>query len=153
MNTKLIQSAITESLPNCPPLSSHKQSKTVTKHFTNLAVYMEAKHFALFCWLIYQSNQDCTIDYSTHLLRKYREYLIQMAEEYRDHELPTSLQIIRQNLYYLIKQGYIFNRGGELLLNPMFVFSKKTNKAKYKRFVEKYQAGDIKELTNFETLL
>lgn len=138
MNTKIIEFTLPKSLPHCPPLSSHKQTKIITKHFTNAAVYLPRTELSLFSWLIYQSGADNSFTYSTHLLNKYKQYLIHLSVEY-NIDLPTSIQTLRKHMISLIERGYIIPCGGKHYLNPMFVISKGINKKRYKDFVNNYQ--------------
>lgn len=141
MNTKIIKNTSVKSLPKCPPLSTHKQSKVITKHFTNAAVYLPKTELSLFNWLIYQSDANNSFTYSTQLLRLYRFYLIEMSVEYKS-DLPTAIQILRKQFIKLVEGGYILPYKDKHYLNPMFVISRAVNKKRYKEFVISYQSVD-----------
>ena len=145
MNTKSIQLTLTKSYPKLPILSSHKQSKIVTKHFTNAALYLPRKQFVLLSWLIFQSGVDNTFKHSTHLLSQFSAYIIEIELEYRGDSIPTAIQLIRKDLKELIELGYVFQVTGKtLMINPMLVYSKRVSKEDIELAAKLYQSRDIK---------
>lgn len=128
MNTKLIQQTEVQALPYFPILEAHKSNRVITKHFTNLPLYLNPNHFALLTWLIYQSKADNSVKYSTKLLLKYTATLLQCEQEYKDGNtvgrLFTSLPFLRVSFQYLIKQGYLLpsHLKGYFVINPLLSY-------------------------------
>lgn len=128
MNTKLIQQTEVQALPYFPILEAHKSNRVITKHFTNLPLYLNPNHFALLTWLIYQSKADNSVKYSTKLLLKYTATLLQCEQEYKDGNtvgrLFTSLPFLRVSFQYLIKQGYLLpsHLKGHFVINPLLSY-------------------------------
>lgn len=151
MNTKAIQSTKPLSLPYCPILTSHKQSKIVTKHLTNAAIYLSKKEFALLCWLIYQSDANNKIQYSTHLLRMFSHAIKEINKIYGGQPIPTAIQLIRKDYKGLVEKGFLIPADNYHVINPMLVYSKRANRNKYKKFTTDYQKADINNLSIFET--
>ena len=56
MNTKLITGTKPKKELNLPKLTADKRNRVVTKHFTNLAMYLERNELSLLNWLVYQSD-------------------------------------------------------------------------------------------------
>lgn len=139
MNTLLIQNTKVISLPHFPVLSSHKQSNVITKHFTNLCLYLPKPELSLLTWLVYESAANNSFTYSTHLLRKFSAHIGAINLEYKETNLPTSIQIIRKDFKSLVEDGYVIPAKELHFINPMLVVSKKVNVRKYKEFCELYQ--------------
>ena len=137
MNTKSIQLTRPKELPHLPTISSHKQSKIVSKHFTNLSILLPKKEFALICWLVYQSDNDNSFKYSTHLLRKFSATIKAL-----NGDIPTAIQTIRADFKRLIEKGYILPYNNYHYLNPMlFKLSSK--------LADKYQQLNIQNIETF----
>ncbi len=146
MNTKLIEQTEVQSLPYFPILEAHKSNRVITKHFTNLPLYLNPNHFALLTWLIYQSKADNSIKYSTKLLLKYTATLLQCEQEYKDGNtvgrLFTSLPFLRVSFQYLIKQGYLLpsHLKGYFVINPLLSYREEYIRPnEYKAICEEYQ--------------
>jgi len=150
MNTKLIEGTKTKSYPYLPRISSHNRSKVITKHYVNAAVYLPQPKFALLSWLIFQSAANNTFKHSTHLLHQFSAYILAIESEYglKKH-IPTSIQLIRKDLKWLIEEGYIFPvKDATLMINPMLVYGKKVSKGDLEAAAELYQTRDIKGIIN-----
>ena len=146
MNTKLIQQTEVQTLPYFPILEAHKSNRVITKHFTNLPLYLNPNHFALLTWLIYQSKADNSVKYSTKLLLKYTATLLQCEQEYKDGNMVgrlfTSLPFLRVSFQYLIKQGYLLpsHLKGYFVINPLLSYREEYIKpAEYRGICEQYQ--------------
>lgn len=138
MNTKSIQNTAVKKLPHLPILSSHKQSKTISKHFTNLSILLPKKQFALISWLIYQSGQDNSFKYNTHLLRKFSATIREL-----NGDIPTAIQLIRADFKKLIENGWLLPRGNCIFTINSMLFKQRVNMS------DKYQKINIQ---NIETL-
>lgn len=148
MNTKTIQNTKVISLPHFPVLSSHKQSKVISKHFTNLCLYLPKPELSLLTWLIYESAANNSFTYSTHLLRKFSAHIKAVNIEYRQTNLPTSIQIIRKDFKKLVEGGYIIPAGRYHYLNPMLVFGKKMALGKIRKFAAEYQTATVENISD-----
>ena len=128
--------------PYFPELSGVKTLKTLTKHFTNLLLYLPIEKTAFLGWLVYQSKADNTFIYSTHLLTKYSEAIKSARLQYQSKTpLKTDLKAIRATFRQLVDSGYIFYVEGKMyMLNPMLSYRYEYMRAKeYKVFVARYQ--------------
>lgn len=156
MNNKNIELVECKALPYLPVLTGLKTTRVVTKHFTNLSLYMRTNMYALLSWLIYQSKNDNTVRYSTHLLVKYRESVLAAGERYGDEvKLHVSVQYIRENFARLVEQGYLLPNYEKFVftINPMLMYRDEYVRAsEYKVMQEKYQlvqfgtGGDVREI-------
>lgn len=140
MNTKLILSTETLNLPYFPKLTGLKTTRVITKHFTNCALYLPQNKLALLTWLIYQSKSDNTVEYNTHLLRKFSAAIKEAGKLYGGSELNTSVQYIRKDFKWLIEQGYLFPNyeHNVYTINPMLTY-----RAEYLRAVEYEEIADV----------
>lgn len=131
MNTKVITNTIIKSLPNFPTLEVNKRNRIVTKHFTNLYMYLPQHKLALLSWLIYQTKTDNSFIYSTNFLRLYRNTVLAVKEEYGILKINVSLTFLRQILKNLVEEGYILPmQNKKFVINYMLTFHPKfiTNK-------------------------
>jgi hypothetical protein len=142
MNTKLIEGCKVSELPYLPKLTGLKTNRVVTKHYTNCALYMSADKFSLLTWLIYQSRNDNSVRYNTHLLNKYSAAIKAAANEYGSEvKLKTSIQFIRYDFKWLIEHGYLFpNYESDIFtINPMLTYrTEYIRAAEYDMLVEWY---------------
>ncbi len=132
MNTKNILNTLPKSLPNLPILSSHKQNKTVSKHFTNLAAYCDGSQFTMLCWLLYESDGEYRVRYSTRLLEKFSAHLKAIKLEYGAGE-QGSVPTLRKVFKRLIENGYLIPAETSYIyhLNPMLVGRDKDRQIEY----------------------
>jgi len=149
MNTKSIQSTTCKEYPNLPIISSHKQSKVFSKHYSNAALYLPRKQFVLLSWLVFQSGADNTFNHSTHLLNQFSAYILAIQSQYGGETIPTAIQLIRKDLKELIEQGFIFPvKDKALMINPMLVHGNKVSKGDLILAGELYQKRDIEVMIN-----
>lgn len=156
MNSKNIELISNEGYPYFPELSGQKSSRTITKHFTNCAVFLPKEKLSLLFWLVYESRQDNTVIYSTHLLSKYRETIIALQDQYgHEIELSISIQSIRKEFSWLIRNGYLLNNHQKFCytINFMLTFRHAYISAgEYGQMVKRYQGvqfgtgGDIRDV-------
>lgn len=158
MNTKLIENTQVISIPYFPELTGSKTTRVITKHFTNLAMYLDPELFALLSWLIYQSKADNSFKYSTQLLRKYSEAIKGCEKTYGSRRLSVDVKRIRVNLKALIQSGHLLptNIKNTFIINPMLSYrSEYITSDEYKtacRYYNNIRIGSLpkhKELTYF----
>lgn len=156
MNNKNIEVVKNEVFPFMPELSAQNRSRILTKHFTNTALYLNPNQYALLSWLIYQSNQDNSIRYNTHLLTRYRESVLSAGQKYNGWlGLNISLPYIRAHFSWLIKNGYLLKCEDKLtyLINPMLSYRDEYVRPKeYTEFVRVYQSiqfGSHKDIEGY----
>jgi len=138
MNNKNIELIRAEGYPYFPELQGINRTRVMTKHFTNLSLYLERDKLSFIHFLVYQSSQDNTIIYSSHLLAKYREAVLKAQEMYgKGVSLLVSEKTLRRLFSQLITEGYLLvnYKKFEFTLNPMLSY-----RAEYIR------AGEYKEL-------
>jgi hypothetical protein len=145
MNTNLISSTKNIRLPYLPKLTGLKTNRVITKHYTNCALYLSPDRFSLLTWLIYQSRNDNSVKYSTHLLNKYSAAIKEANKEYNGLGwLKTSIQFIRQDFKWLIENGYLFNNYEKdvFTINPLLSYrTEYIRAAEYDMLVEWYNAN------------
>jgi hypothetical protein len=118
----------TERVPFFPELTSNKSSRVVTKHFTNLAMYLPADELALINWLIYQCRADNTFEYSQFLITKYSNTVVLANKEYTQVEgkhlhIKVSGQAVRDVLERLIRNGLVLASGKKkMMVSPMLTY-------------------------------
>lgn len=159
-NTGLVKNATTQSIPNFPELTPNKINAIVTKHFTNVILYLPIDQSSLLFWLLYQARADNTINYSTVLLRRYCKMVYETNKHYnskfskkRPNGLSMSIFPIRRNLVSLIQAGYLIRINvNNLMINPMLTYYEYLSRKEYKTIVAEYQllsAEDQKSLSDF----
>ena len=156
MNSKNVELVKNESYPFLPVLTGLKTTRVVTKHFTNLSLYMNPNMYALLTWLIYQSRNDNTIEYNVHLLEKYRRSVIAARDQYGPNGLKIGLLSIRESFKWLIENGYLFLTYDRFvyMINPLLTYrSEYIRSPEYKDVCERYQhvqfgtGIDVRDLT------
>lgn len=105
---------------------------------------------------MYQSRNDNTVRYSTHLLKKYRASVMEANKQYdQDLGLVISVQGIRESFKGLIEMGYLLpNYSADVFtINPMLVYrTEYIRKDEYRELVQLYQAiqfgtgGDYRDI-------
>lgn len=145
MNTKLIEQTEVVNLPYFPILEAHKSNRVITKHFTNLPLYLNPNNFALLTWLIYQSKADNSVKYSTKLLQKYSSAVMEANKEYCKNKsvlLLTSLPSARLTFQTLIQKGYLLpsHLKGYFVINPLLSYREEYIKpSEYRELCKDYQ--------------
>ena len=125
MNTNLISNSKVMSLPYFSELSAQKSNRVITKHFTNLALYLPPNQFALLNWLIYQSKADNTVVYSTQLLIRYSAAVKECEKQYYlSAGLQKNIKAIRPIFQKLIESGYLLPnyKKNVFTINPMLTY-------------------------------
>ena len=151
MPIKIIENLIPESLPYFPVLKSGKINKTITKHFTNLHLYLDRDKLALLTWLIYECAADNTFKYSHVLVERYPAAISAAEKQYRaKSNLNVSVKKIRDAFSGLILGGYILPTFDKsiFLLNPMLSYRPEyLNKREYRKVVFEY--ANVKHVKSF----
>lgn len=140
MNSKSIELIRAREYPYFPELQGINRTRVMTKHFTNLSLYLDRDKLSFIHFLVYQSSQDNTIVYSGHLLSKYREAVLKAQEMYgKGVTLVVSEKSLRRMFADLIINGYLLvnYKKFEYTLNPMLTY-----RAEYIR------SGEYKEMCN-----
>lgn len=146
MTTPLISNTKTKSLPKFPELTTGKTSRLVTKHFTNLPLWLSFDEVAFMNWLVYQIKANNTFRYSTRLLNQYCSSIRAGREQYgvMYYEVKITANIInsRKTLEGLIEKGLILptSRKNNLMVNPMLTYEPSIlSRKKYTIICSKYQ--------------
>jgi len=150
MPKNVIKTVETSSLPNFPILEAYKHNRIITKHFTNLSMYMSHERFSFLSWLIYESNSDNTIVYNTNLFIKYRASVLAANNEYNNsygtklvNGLRTTVSNLRYSLKWLIENGYLFRIGRfKFIINPRLVYYEYLSPKEIAAFNIRYQSAD-----------
>lgn len=142
MNNGLMRLTQTENVPKLPELASNKCSRLITKHYTNLGLYLNQNELVLFNWLVYQTSIDNTFTYSTQLLRRYNKSVLDARIFYgiKNNGVKITIKFAREILISLIKKGYIFRyKGDKMIINPMLVYYQHYPRKDYIKFTRDYQ--------------
>ena len=151
-NTNKIRNAQTESLPKFPILAVGKTKRLVTKHFTNLALWLQEDQLALMNYLIYQTQADNTFVYSTKLLVQYSNSMYAAQKEYSSSARKPSVGLMRLHLEALIRKGMIFQTGvkNKLMISPMLTYCPDIiNSKQYNVVQEMYQVSSPEKIHVF----
>ena len=131
-NTKSIEGSKTIRLPHLPKLSSHKMTKVVTKHFTNLSFYLP-----------YEADANNVIKYSTELLKRFSATISEMENEYGKSYIPESIQLLRSDFKWLVEEGYLYNIGDKkFVISPLLSYSGREQKKNVDEFVRLIENTD-----------
>ena len=140
MNTKSIEGSKTIRLPHLPKLTSHKMTKVVTKHFTNLSFYLPRPKLTMINWLVYEADANNVIKYSTELLKRFSATISEMENEYGKSYIPESIQLLRSDFKWLVEEGYLYNIGDKkFVISPLLSYSgreQKKNVDEFMRLIE-----------------
>lgn len=143
MPVKIIENLTTESLPYFPMLGVGKTNRTITKHFTNLHLYLDRDKLALLTWLLYECAADNSIEYSHQLVLRYSAAISAAEKQYNTKaNLNVSVKKIRDAFRGLILGGYILPTFDKsiFLLNPMLSYrTEYVSKKEYKKCCDVYQ--------------
>lgn len=107
-----------------PALSLGSSGRILTKHFTNILAWLDNDSIALLGFLVYQSNTNNTIKYTTKLLEQYEKYVELMAQ-YERKKLKISVPNTREIFKRLITLGILLPTSDEkmFLVNPNLTYS------------------------------
>lgn len=152
MNNNLIKLSKTKHLPNFPILLTGKHRRCLTKHYTNLSLYLYIEEQSLLSFLIYQCSADNCFKHSTALLNRYAAAIEMCYKEYKGRQTITNIYHVRRLLQVLIEKGLILhtNKDKVFMINPMLTYECDIiNKKQYQLIMEMYQQGDVNKLTDY----
>jgi len=154
MNHKLISSSRTKSLPNFPVLKVGKHRRVMTKHFTNLPLWLSHDEVAMINWLVYRLSADNTFEHSTKLLNQYSMSILEARDEYKslEYNLYTNTTTTRRCMRALIEKGLILhtNKRGVFMVSPLLTYAVDIiNKKQYESIMEMYQHTSPDKITAF----
>ena len=141
MPISVVEKTQTKSLPQFPVLASNKCTRVITKHFTNLYLYLQPKEVSFLGWLVYQVSADNTFKYNTEMIENYSFSLLAAKEVYKTKAANHDFKAIREVVKGLIEQGYILptDEAAVFMLNPCLSYRMEyVSRREYKRFMEKY---------------
>lgn len=142
MPKKVIENTEVISLPYLPQLSMQKNTRVITKHYCNTALYLNPEHASLLTWLIYQSNTDNSFKYEERLLNRYCTAIKEANDLYKGHNhFRADVKIVRGVIKELIERGYILptSEAAIFIINPMFTYHPSFCKRnQYKKVCENY---------------
>ncbi len=143
MNNKNVEAVENERFPYLPKLTGIKTTRVITKHFTNLSMYLSPDHYNMLSWLIYQSRNDNTVVYSMHLMRKYRDTVLAAADKYGSEvHLKCGINSNRDTFKWLISEGYLFCAPERLvyMINPLLTYrAEYIRSEEYNKICDRYQ--------------
>lgn len=142
MPVKIIENLTTESLPYFPILGVGKTNRTITKHFTNLHLYLDRDRLTLLTWLLYECAADNSIEYSHHLVTRYSAAISAAEKQYNTKaNLNVSVKAVRNSFKQLITSGCLLSTSGKsiFLINPMLSYrTEYVSKKEYKEYCRLY---------------
>ncbi len=151
-NSKLIQNAKTEKLPLFPELSVGKTRRTMTKHYTNLSLWLPQDELQILNFLVYETLSDNTFIYSTFLLERYLSAVKVANMQYCGVSVYKSESDTRRCIHQLIRKGCLLQTGikNRIMVNPCLTYNLDcVNAKKYKSVCEKYQVSSAEKVTEF----
>lgn len=152
-NTKLISSSRTKQLPNFPVLKSGKHRRCVTKHYTNIALWLYTDEYSLLSFLIYQCTADNCFKYCTILLNKYAKAVELSKKEYDSERfITTNISKLRGCMKGLIEKGLILHTGKNniFMVNPLLTYECDViNRKQYQLVMQEYQSTSRDKITTF----
>lgn len=141
---------------NCPELSQGSYGRILTKHFTNLPIFLEPNQLSLLSFLIYQSKIDNTVVYTSALMLRYQQAVKASQKLYNSPKrLKISLPNTRRCFKELSSLGLILPyQHKTYIINPNLSFSKQYVKATFynawcKKYMQAYENND----TNIQSLI
>lgn len=151
-NTKKILSIQVKELPLFPVLAQGGNGRIFTKHFTNLVPCLTKDEISLLSFLIYQSELDNSIIYSTKLLKQYDTWVHFCQGRYGKRPLSSSVPKTRLIFKDLIEKGFLLltTQLKCFLVNPNLTYSKEYVKIKFYNswtMLYRYGSHGILELT------
>lgn len=146
MPIRVVDKIQTKSLPQFPVLASNKCTRVITKHFTNLYLYLQPPKVSFLGWLVYQVAADNTFKYDQELLEDYSFSLLAAKEVYKSKAANHDVKAIRGVVKGLIEQGYILptSEVGVFMLNPCLSYRMEyMSRREYKQMMEEYNSSGI----------
>ena len=148
----MVSKTKTLSLPKFPELVVGKSSRRMTKHYCNLALWLEADELAVINWLTYQLRADNTFMYSTRLLEQYKSAAEAASKVYLINDVYAELKYTRFVLKRLISLGLIMETStrNKFMLNPLLSYEPEiVNRKQYAEVCKKYQSLSPDKVVEF----
>lgn len=126
-NTKLIESITLKELLPKQELYDHSTTKSFTRHWCNIFLYLDPTECALFSWLVGYSDQVNVFTYSTTLLKQFDKASDRAMEIYGVDKVKykTSRDNARKTFISLVEKGLLIRIKGKnrFMINPYIVYS------------------------------
>ena len=140
-------------MTNFPTLPTGKHRRVMTKHFTNLALWLNPYEVAMINWLCYQAKADNTLKVSPHLLEQF-SMSVHYCEGYYGNESnkPIIISRCRRTIVQLINKGILMlsGRRSVLMINPMLTYVTDVISVKgYNEFQVMYQKASADEVVKY----
>lgn len=150
-NTSRIIKTKTEALPYFPYIQVGKTKRVMTKHFTNLSLWLSIEEIRMIGWLVYQCSADNKFEYSTRLLERFKWSVMSANFEYKSAVKKPDIITARWIIESLIKKGLVLHTGTKyLMINPMLSYnSDVVNTKQYRMFMEFYQKSSPDEVVEY----
>lgn len=152
MNTGIISKTKVKNIPNFPILLPGKHRRCLTKHYTNLPLWLNTNEYSLLSFLVYQCSADNCFKHSTELLNRYAAAVELCNKEYSGRPIITNTYHLRRCLLALIEQGLILNtsRNNYFMISPMLTYEVDVvNKKQYQLVMEEYQKTSPDNIITF----
>jgi hypothetical protein len=107
-NNRRVQKTEIETLLDFRELSIHKSNRVITKNFTAYITGAETKFAKLLTFLIFEAKRNNVLEFNTHLLVKYGEYLEAVQKKF-GNEVKTRKTVMfnRNDFQQLVRLGII----------------------------------------------
>jgi len=126
-NTKLVESVKLKELYPRQQITKGFD-KRITRHYSNSSYYLTPDEYTLFNFITFMSDVDCSIKYSTLLLKQYDKSTDRAIEIYGSDKVcyKTSMTNARNSFVSLVEKGLLIRLsvGKNLfMINPYVAFS------------------------------
>ena len=148
----MVSKTKTLSLPKFPELVVGKSSRRMTKHYCNLAMWLDVDELAVINWLTYQLRADNTFMYSTRLLEQYKRAMDAARDVYFKNDSCSHHIYTRRVLKRLISLGLILHTSirNKFMLNPLLSYEPEiVNRKQYAEVCKKYQSLSPDKVVEF----
>jgi len=88
-------------------LPAQKRNRTISKHFSNLGMWMPKINLAMLMWLLYWGDKGGVFNYSTEMLDKFVLSAKYASEEYKHPPLNVNRKIARAVFRELVEMGLV----------------------------------------------
>ena len=131
-NTKIIESVVLKEVYAIQELGVNSCTKSFTRHWCNIYLYLDASECALFSWIVGYSDQVNVFTYSTTLLQQFNKASDRAMEIYGVDKVKynSSRDNARASFISLIEKGLVIRLSGNnrFMINPYMVYSSNIRK-------------------------
>lgn len=125
-NNRRVQKTEIETLLDFRELSIHKSNRVITKNFTAYITGAETKFARLLTFLIFEAKRNNVLEFNTHLLVKYGQYLEAVQGKF-GNEVKTRKTVMfnRNDFQQLVRLGIIIPimpKEKLFLINPALTY-------------------------------